>query len=44
MHLLSLTTLSELFRLSLPMVVSQGSFAVMVITYANPLAPAGDMF
>lgn len=32
MHLLSLTTLRELFRLSLPMVVSQGSFAVMVFT------------
>jgi MATE family multidrug resistance protein len=30
--LLSLTTLRELFRLSLPMVVSQGSFAVMVFT------------
>lgn len=32
MKLLSLTTLRELFRLSLPMVVSQGSFAVMVFT------------
>ena len=32
MNLLSLTTLRELFRLSLPMVVSQGSFAVMVFT------------
>ena len=30
--MLSLTTLRELFRLSLPMVVSQGSFAVMVFT------------
>ena len=32
MKLISLTTLRELFRLSLPMVVSQGSFAVMVFT------------
>lgn len=30
--MLSMTTLRELFRLSLPMVVSQGSFAVMVFT------------
>ncbi len=30
--MLSLTTLGELFRLSLPMVVSQGAFAVMVFT------------
>ena len=29
---LSLTTLRELFRLSLPMVISQGAFAVMVFT------------
>ena len=32
MKLLSLTTLRELARLSLPMVVSQGAFAVMVFT------------
>ena len=32
MRILSLTTFRELFRLSLPMVVSQGSFAVMVFT------------
>jgi MATE family multidrug resistance protein len=32
LRLLSLSTLRELFRLSLPMVVSQGSFAVMVFT------------
>ena len=32
MSLLSLSTLRELVRLSLPMVVSQGSFAVMVFT------------
>ncbi|MEP4148039.1 MAG: MATE family efflux transporter [Halioglobus sp.] len=32
MHYLSLTTLRELFRLSLPMVISQGAFAVMVFT------------
>lgn len=32
MHNLSLTTLRELFRLSLPMVISQGAFAVMVFT------------
>ena len=31
-RILSLTTLRELFRLSLPMVVSQGSFAVMIFT------------
>ena len=32
MKILSLTTLRELLRLSLPMVVSQGSFAVMIFT------------
>jgi MATE family multidrug resistance protein len=32
MKILSLTTLKELLRLSLPMVVSQGSFAVMIFT------------
>ncbi len=32
LKLLSLTTLRELLRLSLPMVVSQGTFAVMVFT------------
>lgn len=32
MNILSLTTLRELLRLSLPMVVSQGSFAVMIFT------------
>lgn len=32
MNLLSLTTLRELLRLSLPMVVSQGTFAVMIFT------------
>ncbi|MEZ5571698.1 MAG: MATE family efflux transporter [Halioglobus sp.] len=32
MHLISLTTLRELLRLSLPIVVSQGAFAVMVFT------------
>ena len=32
MKILSLTTLRELLRLSLPMVVSQGAFAVMVFT------------
>ncbi len=32
MHTLSLTTLRELARLSLPMVISQGAFAVMVFT------------
>ena len=32
MHYLSMTTLRELFRLSLPMVISQGAFAVMVFT------------
>lgn len=32
MNVLSLTTLRELFRLALPMVVSQGSFAVMIFT------------
>ena len=32
MNILSLTTLRELLRLSLPMVVSQGSFAVMLFT------------
>ena len=31
-NILSLTTLRELARLSLPMVVSQGAFAVMVFT------------
>jgi MATE family, multidrug efflux pump len=32
LHYLSMTTLRELFRLSLPMVISQGAFAVMVFT------------
>ena len=41
MKLLSLTTLRELARLSLPMVVSQGSFAVMVFTDRWFLAQLG---
>ena len=32
MRILSLTTLRELLRLSLPIVVSQGAFAIMVFT------------
>ena len=32
MKILSMTTLRELMRLSLPMVLSQGSFAVMIFT------------